>query len=362
MSRRRIDQLLPAAHWGDATGDASRHLAGALRTAGYDAEVYALSVDEPLAGQVHPFESRPPTTSTDLTVLHFALPSPLTDALANAHGRKALVYHNLTPPEMLARHAPEVGRLTAAGQRELAALGASAAVDLAIGVSEYNTGDLDAAGFGNTRTLPLPVDLGRYDQPADPVLDAALHDGPRLFLTVGRIAPNKRLEDFLRVASYYLRYVDPDACFVAVGGFGGLEGYYDALMDLHQELGLDQRVRLVGRVPHADLIAWYRNADVYLCTSEHEGFCAPLLEAMHFGVPILARAAAAVPETLGGAGILFEEPDPARLGELLHLLAQDDSIRERLRAVASQRLRELEPGRVVARWVETLSELAESAA
>ncbi len=360
MSRTRIDQLLPAAHWGDATGDASRHLAQALRDAGYDAAIYALTIDEPLLGQVRSFESMPATSAADVTVLHFALPSPLTDALMQLEGRRAIVYHNLTPPEMLAPHAPDIARLTAAGRRELAALSSSGKVDLALGVSEYNTAELKRVGFGKTRTLPLPIDLQRYDIEPDPVLDEALGAAPRLFLTVGRLAPNKRLEEFLRAAAYYLRYVDPDAWFVAVGGHRGLESYYDALMELHAELGLDERVRFVGRVTHADLVAWYRHADVYICTSEHEGFCAPLLEAMHFGLPILARACAAVPETLGNAGVLYDEPDPARTGELLHLLSTDTVLRQQLRERGARRLAELEPERLVGSWVEALGKLAEA--
>lgn len=237
-------------------------------------------------------------------------------------------------------------------------LARSGRVDLAIGVSRYNTADLDRTGFVATTTLPLPLDLSRYDAEPDPVLSRRLADAHRIVLTVGRIAPNKRLEDFLRIAAYYLSYVDADTWFVAVGGGRGMESYRRALTVLADELGLDDRVRFTGRVPHEDLIAWYRAADVYLCTSLHEGFCAPLLEAMHFGVPILARDAAAVPETLGDAGLTFADADPAAVAEALHLLATDRTLRERLRRHARERLDLFLPQAVTGRWVGAVRGLA----
>ena len=357
MDSRRIDQLLPAAHVGDATGDASLHLADALERAGHQAGLYSLTVDPPLRGRVLPFDAFPAPRPGDVTVLHYALPSSLNHALTTLASSKAIVYHNLTPPEMLLPHCPEVARLTAMGRDQLMALAASRSVDLAIGVSEYNTADLMATGFEATATLPLPMDLARYDQPPDPVLAAHLSTAPRIFLTVGRLAPNKRLEAFLRAAAYYLRYIDASAWFVMVGGHRGLEGYYDALAALHDRLGLDERVRFAGRVSHSELLAWYAAASVYVCTSEHEGFCAPLLEAMHFELPILARHAAAVPETLGGAGLTFTNDDPATLAETLHLLATDGELRERLVARGKARLPAYAPEQVTARWVATLARL-----
>ncbi len=141
-----------------------------------------------------------------------------------------------------------------------------------------------------------------------------------------------------------------------IGGNRGMETYSDALVDLAQEIGLDRRLRWLGRVPHEDLVAWYRNVDVYLCTSAHEGFCAPLLEAMHFGIPILARHAAAIPETLGAAGVTFTDDDPAALAELMHVLATDDETRRVLRDRGHERLREFAPARVTGLWLDFIEQ------
>jgi glycosyltransferase involved in cell wall biosynthesis len=350
----RVDQLLPAAHAGDATGDAAASLAAALRHRGHDANLYALTIDAEIRDGVRPFSEYPAPGPDDLTLLHYALPSPLSEALTRYEGRRAIVYHNLTPPELLLPFCPDIARLTSAGREQLQWLADSGRVDLAIGVSQYNTDDLDATGFARTTTLPLSVDLSRYDVEPDRVLSERLAVAPPIFLTVGRVAPNKRLEDVLRFAAYYLRHVEPDAWFLIVGGTRGLEPYYDALIELHAELGLDHRVRFLGRVSHADLVALYRAASVYLCTSLHEGFCAPLLEAMHFEVPILARAAAAVPETLGGAGVLYDDPDPAAGAEMIHLLATDEALRGRLRQAGRARVADFAPDKVTAVWIEAI--------
>jgi glycosyltransferase involved in cell wall biosynthesis len=230
-------------------------------------------------------------------------------------------------------------------------------VDVAIGVSDYNCAGLRDAGFETTLTLPLALDLSGYDVAPDPIVVAQESGSPATFLTVGRMAPNKRLETFVRAAAYYVAHINPHAQFIIVGGNRGLEDYSDAVIGLAADVGLDSRFRCVGRVPHADLVAWYRAADVYVCTSTHEGFCAPLLEAMHFEVPILARHAAAIPETLGTAGMTFEDDRPAPLAEMMHMLATDSPTREQLIAAGRRRVADFEPTSVMQRWTRAVGEM-----
>jgi len=174
------------------------------------------------------------------------------------------------------------------------------------------------------------------------------------FITVGRVAPNKRIEDFIKMAAYYLRYISPEARFLVIGGTRGLEPYLDALVELHGELKLDARVRFTGKVSLSDLITYYRAADVYVCTSAHEGFCAPLLEAMTLDVPVVARHAAAVPETLAHAGVLLESDDPALWAEMLAMVASDGVLRDELIARGRRRVAHFDSAAVLARWVAQL--------
>ncbi|MFQ5743710.1 MAG: glycosyltransferase [Acidobacteriota bacterium] len=352
----KIHQLVATAHAGDATGNTALTLAGVLHRDGHQAEIFALEVDRSLRHIVRSFSEFEAPAEGDTTVLHFNLPSPLSQALAECHGRRVLIYHNLTPPELLLPYCPEIARLTALGRRELQQLASQERVDMAIGVSEYNTRDLRATGFSATATAPLMVDLQRFDSAPNPVLAAKLErDAIPTFITVGRVAPNKRLEDLLKLAAYYLRYVNPRARFLVVGGCRGLETYLDSLVELHGKLKLDRRVQFVGRVPLADLIAYNRCATAYLCLSAHEGFCAPLLEAMKFGIPIIARRAAAIPETLGNAGILVDSEDPAEWAEMLHLVATDQTLRKALAARAADRLAAYDQDRIAALWLSLLT-------
>ena len=356
--RIRVDQLLPAAHVRDATGDSALHLAAGLERAGFEAGIYALTIDRELAGRVKPLRAFEPPGSTDVTILHYVLASPLDNTLLNCAGKRVIVYHNLTPPEMLLPLCPEVARLTKIGRDQLVELARSEGVDLAIGVSEYNTEDLRRVGFSRTTTLPLPIDLQRYDVESKPVFAEQLAWPGEVFMTVGRLSPNKRLEDFLRIAAYYNHYVHHSSHFYIVGGGKGMEAYTTALMNLFYELDLTNRVVFLGRVSHRDLVTLYRAADAYLCTSVHEGFCAPLIEAMHFGVPILARHAAAIPETLGDAGVTYSDDDPARVAEALWILCHDQPMRARLRNNARRRIAHFAPGTVIPRWISALAELA----
>ena len=138
------------------------------------------------------------------------------------------------------------------------------------------------------------------------------------FLFVGRIAPNKNIEDHIRLAEHYKRYVDAFYRFIFVGRYDAVPRYYSTIRALMTEYRLlDDRFIFTGPVPDEDLAAYYRHAAVYISLSEHEGFCAPLLEAMAADVPVLAYAAAAVPETLGGAGVQFAPKDLEYAAELL---------------------------------------------
>src|SRR5207244_458329 len=164
-----------------------------LRGLGHDADLYALTIDDDLTGDVRPF-SDPAATRGDLTIFHYALPSPMTAAFAALPGGRILQYHNVTPPAFFAPYDPGLFRLALLGREELARL--VGRVDLALGVSEYNRQELEAMGFDPTGVLPLAVDLARVTRGADrPALDRALDDELVNFLFVGRIAPNKKIED-----------------------------------------------------------------------------------------------------------------------------------------------------------------------
>ena len=204
-------------------------------------------------------------------------------------------------------------------------------------------------GFGNTGVFPIAVDFDRILQaPRQPALEQVLSDDLTNFLFVGRIVPNKKIEDFIRLAEHYKRYVDTEYRFIFVGKTDGIPRYYDTVRALMAEFQMPtDRFIFTGPVPDNDLATYYRTARVYISLSEHEGFCVPLLEAMSADVPVLAYASTAIPDTLGGAGMQFAPKDLEFAAELLGELTYDDSLRarvidgqrERIRAFGDDRLR-----------------------
>ena len=341
-----INQWVPAAHRGDAIGDSARRVRDFLRGMGHDSEVYALTMDDDLEGDVRSFGDAS-AQHGDMTIFHFALPSPMTAAFTTVQGTRILQYHNVTPASFFAHYDRSLFRLATLGRQELSTL--VGAVDLALGDSDYNRRELESLGFHRTGVFPIAVDTSRITRPVErPALDKVLDDRYVNFLFVGRIAPNKMIEDHIRLAEHYKRYVDAYYRFIFVGRTDVVPRYYSTIRALMSEYRLlNERFIFTGPVPDEELAVYYRRAAVYISLSEHEGFCVPLLEAMAADVPILAYAAAAVPDTLGGAGVQFSPKDLEHAAELLGMLAFDDDLRAQVIEGQRRRLRDFGDARIL---------------
>ena len=333
----KVNQWVPAAHSGDAIGDSARRVRNLLRSMGHDSEIYAMTIDDDLRHDIRPFADAA-AKKGDVTIFHFALPSPMTREFASLPNGRVMQYHNVTPARYFAPYEPALFRLASIARDELASLAGS--TDMALGDSEYNRHELDELGFTKTGVMPIAVDTQRLTEAADqPVLDEILDDGLVNFLFVGRIAPNKRIEDHIKLAEQYKRYIDAYYRFIFVGRYDVVPRYYAAIRALMAEYKLlPERFVFTGPVPDAELAAYYRASSVYISLSEHEGFCVPLVEAMAMDVPVLAYSAAAVPDTLGGAGVQFAPKDLEYAAELLGMLAFDDHPREEVLAGQRRRL------------------------
>ena len=351
-----INQWVPAAHRGDAIGDSARRVRDLLRAAGHESELYALTIDEDLRDDVRPFQDQG-ARQGHITIFHFALPSPMTEAFASLSGIRVLQYHNITPAAFFAPYDAQMFRLAALGRRELGSL--AGRVDLALGDSDFNRQELEELGFARTGVMPIAVNMERLTEaPRRPALEKILGDGLINFLFVGRIVPNKRIEDHIRLAEMYKRYIDSYYRFIFVGRYDALPRYNAMIRALIvQYRMLPERFVFTGAVPDEDLAAYYRWADAYISLSEHEGFCVPLVEAMATDVPVLAYAAGAVPETLGGAGVLFSPKDFEFAAEMLGTLVYDRPVRDRIVSGQRRRLRDFAPDRIEQRLKEVLGTL-----
>jgi glycosyltransferase involved in cell wall biosynthesis len=364
----RIDQWVPALHRGDAIGDSARLMRDAFRSWGYEADVWAPHVDADLAGDGRPYDRFAGDVRhdpDDVVILHYALPSRLTSDLASFAGRRVLLHHNITPPEFFAPWDPEMVRLCRLGREQVATL--RGAVQLALADSEFSRRELAALGFERTGVLPIFLDFARYREPPNPVLLRQLRDGRTNLLFVGRVTPNKRPEDLVRLLSVWKRFVAPAVRLVLVGRYPRRETghgvplprhYLDALEAFAYEEGLrPEDVIFAGHLEHDELLACYAAASLFVSMSEHEGFGVPLVEAMLMDVPVLARRAAAVGFTLGDAGVTFEGDDLAEVAEIGRALVVDEALRARVLAGQRKRLEAFAPFAVesaLRRYVESL--------
>jgi len=282
----------------------------------------------------------------DLLIYHYSIYTPNIRLFQAFRGRKVLIYHNITPARFFWRWDRRQAWLCSFGRRALRFL---RRCDLGLGVSEYNRRELIQAGFPPYRTSVLPIFLHveAFDRTPsnDRLLERLRADGAVNFLSVGRVVPNKAVEDTIRVFYIYHRYINPRSQLFVVGS--RYIRAYDVQIDaLVRALGLQEAVVLTGRVSLSDLKAYYQGATLYLTASRHEGFCVPLIESMYFGVPIIARRATAIPETLGEAGIMFTRLGYAEVAEMAHLLATDEELRARVIQTQRRRLEVFAPERV----------------
>jgi len=354
----RIDQWVPALHRGDAIGDSARLMRDTFRSWGHEADVWAPDIDDELAGEGRRYADfgSAGASAADVVILHYALPSRMSDDLRAFPGRRVLLHHNITPPEFFAGWDPEMERICALGRAQLAGLREH--VDLALADSEFSRRELEEEGFPRTGVLPIFLDFARYRERPNPVLRRVLDDERTNLLFVGRVAPNKRQEDLLRLASYWKRFLSPAVRLVVVGrlprratgdGRPLSAHYFDALQAFAYEEGLTpEEVVFTGHADHADLLACYATADVFVSMSEHEGFGVPLVEAMLMGVPVLARRAAAVGFTLGEGGVTFDGDGIAAVAEMALRLTSPGDLRSRVLAAQERRLAAFAPASVEA--------------
>jgi glycosyltransferase involved in cell wall biosynthesis len=340
----RIDQALPSFSYGDAIGNHVLALRALLRRGGFASEIFALACHPRVRAEARDWREHAAVDAPgNVCLLHFSIGTSMASGFTRLRSRRVLIYHNVTPAEFARGVNRRMERECRMGREQLRTL--ARGTELAIGVSEFNRRELEEMGFSRTDVLPVIVDFSDHDRQTPAAeLTRRWRDGWTNVLHVGRFAPNKRIEDVVRAFHLYRR-INPRSRLLLVGTDAGLENYSAAVRDLAARLGTPD-VHFVGHVDFGELCSCYRLADLYLTMSEHEGFCVPLLEAMHFGVPIVAFAAAAVPETLGAAGLLVREKRFEEIAELMHLAVTDAGLRSGLIAAGRERLRDFAPEKI----------------
>ena len=335
-----LHQIIAGATVGDAITDQAFLLRRWLRRMGFESHIFSEHIHPGLQKEIRLLSGYRPQPAESHIIYHHSIGSGAVEKLLSASIAIILIYHNVTPPEFFTTVDPALARQMKMGREQLLVLRPRTV--LALADSGFNEIDLKEAGFPKTGVLPIVLDEGRYNYGPNPELVARYENSGPLLLFVGRLVPNKKQEDLIKLL-YFYRRLEPGACLLLVGG-SWLPAYTNWLKDLACDLGLGKAVIITEHVSQQDMVTYYRLADLYVSMSEHEGFGKPLVESMALDLPVLAYGVTAVPWTMGGAGVQFHAKDYEALAELVDILVRDTVLRERIIArqhVESQRF--LEP-------------------
>lgn len=360
---RAIHQILPTLAYGDAIGNQVLEIKRLLHEWGYSSEIFAEHWHPRLASECRHYEQYSRYSHPDnILILHYSIGGAVNNLALRLQDRLALYYHNITPAEFFHRWNGDMAfRLDQARQGLTSFAGKAPAI---VG-STYNQKELEALGFHVIGIAPYILTFEHLDASLSlPGSMKAKHRFAKLetvdWLFVGRIAPNKCIQDVIKSFYYYHRWINPKSRLFLVGTGEGSEAYLSDLYRLVTVLELDGSVIFTGQVESPAV--FYGMADVYISLSEHEGFCIPLLEAMHYDVPVIAYAGAAVPETLGNAGVLVHRKEHSVIAELAHEIIINESLRPRILATQRTRLADFNPVQARDEFRQALQSLIEMSA
>lgn len=342
-AQKGIHQLVHTLSYGDAISGEVLALRRCFHVMGIPSEIFAINTHPKYRGETRDYRDFPADFEGEV-ILHYSLGSPLNDLYSRlVKARRCLIHHNLTPAHWFSSVNPRIASDIQRGLTELPLL--CAKTDRLLADSTFNAQELAALGF-QAEVLELPIDAEKWSVPTNEGIASLLRNDPSLHvLHVGRVAPNKCIEDIIKSFYFLQKYVHRQSKLWLVGIDIDTEVYSFGLKRLVQQLSLDESVRFVGQRDDGELKALYQSAHVYVCMSEHEGFCLPVIEAMHFGLPVISFAAGALPQTVGSGGILLDEKRHPEIGELMYEVYANQELRSRLIRQGNQRAAELSGAR-----------------
>lgn len=351
----RILQIMPTVSFGDAVSSDARALHRVISEMGFQTGIFAENIDPRLSGdKTIDFVSKlPDTTDEDIIIFHHSTGTKLCEMLPEIKGHKLMIYHNVTPPHFFEGYSRSAERITKLGYENTVSI--RPYIEYAIADSEYNARELRKMGYECPIDVrPVLIPFADYEKAPDEDMLKRYSDGYVNIVFVGRIAPNKCQQDVIAAFAYYKKHIEPKSRLILVGSDGGMEKYGNSLKNYVNALSLDD-VIFTGHISFPAILACYKLADVFLCMSEHEGFCVPLVEAMFFGVPIIAYDSSAVGGTLGGAGILSDSKDPVFTAKLIDRVIHDDELKNKLISDEKKRLEDFSYEKVKALFTAQLN-------
>lgn len=336
----KIIQIMPTVSFGDAVSNDARAISKVMTEMGYKNAIYAENVDPRVKETfVYNISKLKKINDDDIVIFNHSTGTKLCYELPKLPGRKMMIYHNITPPYFFNGYSQSASDLTRFGYEGTKFLADK--IDYVMGDSAYNVSELKEMGYTcPSYVRPILIPFEDYKkEPDSEVIARYSGDGYVNIVFVGRIAPNKKHEDLIAAFAYYKKNINPKSRLILVGSERGMERYRKCLNDYVSALKLDD-VIFTGQTSFKAILAYYKIADVFLCLSEHEGFCVPLVEAMCFEKPIIAFDSSAVGETLGGSGILINDKNPVFVAMVIDRLVKDEGLRKQIVEKQNERLKD----------------------
>lgn len=323
----KVHQVLATLGYGDAIGHEVLGIQRALRNANFESDIFVETADPRVESLTRDFRDLLDINDPETILIHhFSIGSKASRVAFALQKKMILVYHNITPPEYFIDVHPLLVRQCYRGRRELSAYVNRCA--LALGDSDYNRLELDSLGFKNTGVLPVVSDFTHLEVEPNPFVAECFDDDWTNILFVGRIIPNKRIDDLIHCFNAYKR-INPQSRLLIVGSYSGFEYYLATLHYLVATTGVSD-VHFIGQVSNEELTSYYDIGDLYFCASEHEGFCVPLVEAFFKRLPVLAYASTAVPATMDSGGVLYDTKDPVSVASLMETILTNTLLQEKI--------------------------------
>ena len=326
---KKFHQFTAGFSTGDAISNEALTIRSIVQSWGYNSEIFTETIRNRseirnLAHDAADYAKN--CNPDDIVLLHLSIGSIVNDIFASLPCRKAILYHNITPPRYFNLVNPEIAHNLEQGRRQMKALAGNADVNMADSI--YNAKEIEEQGYSDVKVLPLILDFSKLESKPDTETLKQFDDDTVNILFVGRCAPNKRIEDLLDAFAVFKHTVQPQSRLIHVGSSTGTERYRDILSAQTNDLDIRDHVHFIGSVTQSSLNAFYQCSDLFLCMSEHEGFCIPIIESFAHQLPVLAFDAAAVPDTMGGAGVLFKKKKYEAIAEMMGRITESGAFKQ----------------------------------
>jgi len=352
----RLIQIAHALTLHDGASKFVQKLDGMFQKLGYETAIFAHKLDARIKNEHIRTMEQFDGTAEDIVIYHMTTGTSFNKWVAKYPHRIVLYYHNITPAKFFFGNAWGSWLKCIQGRRQLK--GVVKNTFYAWGASEYSCAELRELGLTEAKPLAAIVEPEKFlERPVVQSIQDKYTDGKLNLLIVGRGVPHKKQDEAIEIVRYYKEHINSDVRLIIVGNMK--PSFEKKLHHMVENYHMQNDVVFAGSVSNDELCSWYRVADALLCLSEHEGFCVPLVEAMVFDKPVFAYAVAAVPETVGQAGILLQNKSPQYVAELIRdTLASKEKLQQ-LGIERKKRLQELSYERIFRQVKQDIAHITE---